>query len=401
MGGIAGNITEYAGTGGIVENCRVGSDVTIYAVADYAYSHGGVVGGCNGGTISGCVSSATLTVDNDLTGIKTYGGIVGYLNGKVSNCLAIGASVPAVDYNGAIAGNVYTYSTATNNYYYNCTVGGATTNVGIGWEDDNGTPHDRDGAVHVDAVLSETETVPSSLSGTVAFRREFTGGKASTICLPFALTDIEGGKAYEFVDVTYDAVDGWVATMNEVTATVANKPYLFLPEGSGSVPVLFHGTAGYDVSGGLATTSGDWTFTGTYTNLTYGTEPMTGHIYGFASKSKTVDGHDVEAGQFVHAKEGASVPPMRCYLTYKNGAQRAPMRASALGATGTDTDVPSRITVRLVSASGTVTAVGTLDTVTGEMDINTWYDMNGRLLETEPTAPGLYIHNGKTIMINE
>ena len=271
--------------------------------------------------------------------------------------------------------------------------------MGVGNRDinDNNNP---EGAVAA-TILSESETVPGNLDGKVAFRREFTGGKASTICLPFALTDIEGGKAYEFVDVTYDAVDGWVATMNEVTATVANKPYLFLPEGSGSVPVLFHGTAGYDVSGGLATTSGDWTFTGTYTNLTYGTEPMTGHIYGFASKSKTVDGHDVEAGEFVHAKEGASVPPMRCYLTYKNGAQRAPMRASALGATGTDTDVPSRITVRLVSDSGTVTAVGTLDTVTGEMDINTWYDMNGRLLETEPTAPGLYIHNGKTIMIKK
>ena len=402
VGGIVGFLTDNNQLIGTVNNCHVDGNVAIHTVVSDADYHGGIVGYSYSGTVINCTSQAVLTVADNLTGCNGYGGIVGQqYKGSVSSCLAIGATIPNVGNDkGAIAGRNVSGSLATN-YYYNCTIGDVsnTTSVGVGNRDinDNNNP---EGAVAA-TILSESETVPGNLDGKVAFRREFTGGKASTICLPFALTDIEGGKAYEFVDVTYDAVDGWVATMNEVTATVANKPYLFLPEGSGSVPVLFHGTAGYDVSGGLATTSGDWTFTGTYTNLTYGTEPMTGHIYGFASKSKTVDGHDVEAGQFVHAKDGASVPPMRCYLTYKNGAQRAPMRASALGATGTDTDVPSRITVRLVSDSGTVTAVGTLDTVTGEMDINTWYDMNGRLLETEPTAPGLYIHNGKTIMIKK
>ena len=435
VGGIVGFLPNYTDQLiGTVNNCHVDGNVAIHTVVSNADYHGGIVGysysgtvinctsqavltvadnltGCdryggivgqNDGNVSNCISSATIIVGNGVTNCRNYGGIIGQqYKGSVSSCLAIGATIPDVGYSkGAIAGRHDSGSLATN-YYYNCTIGDVSnaTSVGVAPKDinDNNNP---EGAVAA-TILSESETVPGNLDGKVAFRREFTGGKASTICLPFALTDIEGGKAYEFVDVTYDAVDGWVATMNEVTATVANKPYLFLPEGSGSVPVLFHGTAGYDVSGGLATTSGDWTFTGTYTNLTYGSEPMTGHIYGFASKSKTVDGHDVEAGQFVHAKEGASVPPMRCYLTYKNGAQRAPMRASALGATGTDTDVPSRITVRLVSAGGTVTAVGTLDTVTGEMDINTWYDMNGRLLETEPTAPGLYIHNGKTIMIKK
>ena len=432
VGGIVGYLTDTNQLIGTVNNCHVDGNVAIHTVVSDADDHGGIVG-CSG-TVINCTSQAVLTVADNLTGCDNYGGIVGQNDGNVSNgtssatiivgngvsgshfggivgqnrgsvssCLAIGATIPNVGSKGAIAGRNDTNNggTLNTNYYYNCTIGGVSnaTSVGVGTSDINNNKYP-EGAVAA-TILSESETVPSNLSGKVAFRREFTGGKASTICLPFALTKIEGGKVYEFVDVTYDAVDGWVATMNEVTATVANKPYLFLPEGSGSVPVLFHGTAGYDVSGGLATTSGDWTFTGTYTNLTYGTEPMTGHIYGFASKSKTVDGHDVEAGQFVHAKEGASVPPMRCYLTYKNGAQRAPMRASALGAIGTDTEVPSRITVRLVSAGGTVTAVGTLDTVTGEIDIDTWYDMNGRLLETEPTAPGLYIHNGKTIMIKK
>ena len=253
---------------------------------------------------------------------------------------------------------------------------------------------------HLVTILSESETVPANLSGIVAFRREFTGGKASTICLPFDYEKGSEGIYYTFGGVTYNSTEGkWEATMNEISGITlaANTPYLFVPAGTEDVSVLFHGTAGYDVSGGLATTDGDWTFHGTYSMLTYGTAPMTGHIYGFASKSKTVDGQEVEAGDFVHAKEGAGVPPMRCYLTYKNGQQLK--RSSVRGVDGTDDEVPDRITVRLVSADGTVTAVGSIETDSGNVTIDTWYDMGGRSIDGTPIAPGLYINNGRKVMI--
>ena len=127
---------------------------------------------------------------------------------------------------------------------------------------------------------------------------------------------------------------------------------------------------------------------------------MTGYIYGFASKSMTFDDVFVEAGEFVRAAEGASIPPMRCYLTYKNGEQFAQMRAGTRGTSGAAEEIPSRITVRLVNASGALTAVGSLDLETGEFAADTWFDMNGHLLESEPTEGGLYIHNGSKVMIN-
>ena len=126
VGGIAGFIEKNNNQGGIVENCRVGSDVTIHAVANSAGYHGGVVGYCDGGTVRGCVSAATLTVANDLTNIRYYGGIVGRLSGNMSDCLALGASVPVVDnYYGAIAGYVGS-RICTNCYYHDCTVGANT-----------------------------------------------------------------------------------------------------------------------------------------------------------------------------------------------------------------------------------------------------------------------------------
>ena len=55
------------------------------------------------------------------------------------------------------------------------------------------------------------------------------------------------------------------------------------------------------------------------------------------------------------------------------------------------------MTVRLIAADGTITAIGTLDTHTGEVrfDSDTWYDINGRRLNGQPTTKGVYIHNGR------
>ena len=121
VGGIVGNI--FAGT---VENCRVGSDVTIHAATNYADCHGGVVGVCNrNGTIRGCVSSAILTVADGLTDISCFGGIVGAFDGNMSDCLALDVTMPAVTKSGAIAGSINArISTQTNCYHRDCTVGG-------------------------------------------------------------------------------------------------------------------------------------------------------------------------------------------------------------------------------------------------------------------------------------
>ena len=397
VGGIVG--FSWIGT---VTDCRVLSDVTIGANASGADYHGGIVGYVSGSTtVNGCYSAAKVARNNK-SNCSNYGGIVGYINsGTISNCIADDAWVIGSEESssGAIVGT-NDGGTLAHNYYCDCSVKSFGNNVGTG----NGDVTENDGAVQANAILSESETVPTDLSGTVAFRREFTGGKASTICLPFAMTTISGGKVYEFVDVAYDATDGWVATMsdatpggNNVTTTEANKPYLFLPDATGAV--VFGGAAGYDVSGGLATTSGDWTFIGTYSRLTYGTAPFSGTVFGFAAKSGTaVDGQTaIEAGQFVKAADGAYIPPLRSYLTYSgsNTSLQAPARGAASTAA-----IPDRIKVRLLSSGGTLTAVGAMDLGTGEVTVERWFYLNGTPVDDTPANPGLYLNaSGKKVMI--
>ena len=236
------------------------------------------------------------------------------------------------------------------------------------------------------------------------FSRSFTQGVASTVCLPFAMNSVTGGTLYDFADVTYDDKDGWVATMKETNLaaapTVAGRPYLFMPSVTGDV--TFEGMI-YDVPNSFTageTTSahtggGTWTFHGTYTDISWNVGM--GTFYGFAANTYNTQNYAVKPGDFVRAANGASVPPFRCYLTYNDSGMMAPGR----GVTDVPGTMPDRIKVRLLGADGTVTAVGLIETATGHIVIDKWFDMNGRELPERPTTSGTYIYGGKTVVIND
>ena len=255
-----------------------------------------------------------------------------------------------------------------------------------------------------------TDAIAADIAGEmVSFGRNYIEDIATTICLPFSISDVSVGDLYKFVDVTYSNRDGWVATMEEletdydgflVTPTEAGKPYLFRPYSTGTWS--FVGRVPDDVSSVAgATTSGDWTFHGTYSRMNYGDEGFSGTVFGFAATDgKAADGvTDVEAGQFVKAASGAYILPFRAYLTYSgsNNALRAPGRDGA----GTPA-IPNRIKVRLVRSNGLTTAIGTMDMETGEVTIDQWFYLNGQPVEGAPTAPGMYLNaDGKKVMITE
>ena len=145
VGGIVGH--TY---GGSVSNCKVMSDVTIGTSSSSAYYHGGIVGYLREAEITGCLSMATLTDPNNVG--SDYGGIAGTnYNGTINNCIYTGGSVTAHYYCTAIAQRMGKSFVFTNNYYYNCTVNGETTGVGVNGENgENG--EDIDGARHAHTI---------------------------------------------------------------------------------------------------------------------------------------------------------------------------------------------------------------------------------------------------------
>ena len=400
VGGIVGSASAGMGTC-TIENCHVLSNVAIHAVADVSSSHGGIAGGANRATITHCTSAATLTIKDGVTDCEAYGGIVGGSSGAtLRHNYAIGVTMPDVTNAGAIVGDNYG-NTTEYNYYSGCALGSNTSNIGSGGpynypaladittDPENSSNHP-DGAILLPGtMLSETADVPSLTAGDkVAFYREFAGGKSSTVCLPFAYTPAAGiGTFYEFGGVDEDTT---TVTMNATgdTPLQANKPYLFVPAAGG---VVFHGDAADDISAG-STTEGDWQFKGTYATIEWPTDP--GTIYGFASgEAYGGASDDTEAGTFIRVRTGG-IRPMRAYLEYTGGGSGA--RAVTRGAADT---LPETMTVRLVGSLGQTTAIGTIDTRTGEISFNGWYSMDGQRLNGQPTAKGIYIHNGKKVII--
>ena len=229
---------------------------------------------------------------------------------------------------------------------------------------------------------------------TVTYSRSFTEAKSSTVCLPFDYAKKEGdGTFYTFTNI--EKVNGeYIATMTEYTGDnlVANTPYLFKPSATGSVDFSGTYTLPASITAG-STTSGDWTYLGTYETISW-TEAPTG-IYGFSAQAVG----DIQQGEFVKVGAYVRIKPMRCYLKYKNGLANY---AGARGMTrAAEEELPETIKVRLISANGEVTGIGTLQTKTGEvtLDGEAWYSLDGRRIEGKPSKSGLYINNGHKVII--
>ncbi len=229
----------------------------------------------------------------------------------------------------------------------------------------------------------------------VSFTRSgLTAGKYSTICLPFDFTASENCTFYTFKGVTQDAQSNWTADIEETTAPLtANTPYIFKTESATSVifsnPAVV-ATASYsDATANTSVT--DWTFQGTYSAISL--PNASEYDYGFAAG----DGSTVEIGSFVHLVSGASAAPFRAYLKY-TGSDDNWAKARMRSASVSDA-LPNRIIVRIVGANGDATVIGTLDTRTGEISTGDWYSIDGHRLQGKPAKKGLYINNGRKVVI--
>ena len=154
----------------------------------------------------------------------------------------------------------------------------------------------------------------------VTFNRSFTKGVPATVMFPFSFAaDAVNGKFYTLASVAPE--NGvWTAKMSEtpIKGTIeANTPYIFKANSNLQKLTFENGTDGFTLQSTddiKENANGDWTLHGVYTKTPL---DAAGAInYGFAGQAK--DG--ISVGQFIRAGEGVWADPMRCYLTYKNGA---------------------------------------------------------------------------------
>ena len=239
----------------------------------------------------------------------------------------------------------------------------------------------------------------------IVINRTFTANTPSTIMLPFTLpegTNLNGAKFYYLKSVAQ--IEGkytWKATMQWIGSgklPEANKPYgIICPSstlefnlGGGKARLQTAQQVGsdkvyYEVSGG------NWHFVGTYA---YNQWEETDEDFELAYALAGTAGKGLRAGDFGKVTYENWTYPLRSYMRKKDNTvqlQPLPQAVRARGASYGLNNIGSEIIeVEFVDDKKT-TAIGHMNTVTGEIKIDRWFDLKGRRVKNvNRAAKGAY-----------
>ena len=204
------------------------------------------------------------------------------------------------------------------------------------------------------------------------FCREFTAGGRYTVCLPFSLNEEETesltGKMYEMSGY----MNGYLL-FSSVNHVEAFKPYIFIADETGR-PFYKFAKKGMEEGEAQTVTMGDFSFIGSDNNQTVMSSSMT-TCYDYNNNAF------VEIGE----ETGMEVLPYRAYFT-KSASSSATLKGILFDFEGVATSI-----------NPLKEGYGQMSKVEGQKD--GWYMLDGRKLQGNPNAKGVYIYNGKKAVI--
>ena len=256
----------------------------------------------------------------------------------------------------------------------------------------------------IPSILTGNELSTSVEATEVTYTRTFDTPYA-TICLPFAVSASEAaaaGKFYQFTEIT----DNYEVVMTEVKDDdlAADTPYIIAPASNDKVSFSYTGTGAVTISLDVepSTSDADWAFKGTYKvksfKNVYPDDDKA--IYFFASTDQKDDEENVEihAGDFVITDtqdDATKAAPFRAYLEYTGDGNLSLSSSSATGRDASASIMPRTLKVIIVNGDGTITKIGSIS-VSGE---DKWFTIDGIQIEGQPTEGGMYIRNGRAVMV--
>ena len=402
-GGIAGR-----NNGGTISGCFVENDVTIGYASDNVTSHGGIVGNNLGGLVSGCASKATVNGrTSNINGSENYGGVAGLNNGgTIEDCLYLGSIVEGKQSVGAIVGCNYSGSTVRNCYYTTSgfegktgngatftfsntnnndpaigSINGTTENVRLAPQDTKDNSDFISLLATRNAALTAVERAPvlnTTVDMTLTGRTLFKDNAWNTLCLPFDVV-IEGSPlAGDNVQaMTLNAAtsgqSGSTLTLNfdHAPATIpAGTPFIIKWDSGDNLtnPVFTGVTVSKATPTDVVFDGG--TFKGTYSPIVWESE----------NKSILLVGGN------------------NLYYPQPNGGQNPRINACRAYFQLADGNNASEF---VLNFGDETTGVNEVIEVNASLEVNdnSWYTLSGTRLDKQPTEKGLYIHNGKKIVI--
>jgi len=416
-------ISAYSATGGIVgdnhggsvTDCHVASDVMLLSLNSNAFYVGGIVGYNYSGIITVCTSAVTIMLTSNVRKADSFGSIVGSNNnGIITNCRAIGAIVPAGRYSGAVVGENIS-GIMSNNTYHSCLVRTNAFNIGIGYynADDISGGSDFSGEATLDATalhlfdnrdntaLIDAYADPSvhtanggsapkvsNIAVTLRGRTLYKDGSWNTICLPFNV-EIEGSvldgavaRKLTATSITGDETTGQTLHLtfgDAVTELKAGVPYIIKwAEGDNITDPVFTGKAISNTEPTTVTSQdGMVSFIGTYGTVSLAANDKSNIYFGSANKLLWPD-QNVTVGAF------------RAYFKINETAA-----VNAKGITGFVIDLGENDE----EATGINEAAADSSLFTPHSSLSEWHTVDGIRLNGKPSKKGMYIHNGKKVVV--
>ena len=374
VGAIAGASSGSAtnSTFGIYD-CTVESTVNVTAVTttidseDYPGTYaGGIIGFCGSLTVRDCTSAAVVKGD------ESVGGIAGHITGST-----LGGVIENCFFSGSVTGG--TGATEVGKI-----VGGRGPMDGE--EGTNGTINltlfDADGDAISNATrLSNYDDLEANV--TLSGRTLYKDDSWNTICLPFAMTaaqvtaQLAPTKLMTLSTATF-AEGTLTLTFEDATEIVAGKSYIIKWTSGDDFTPTFEGVtvssaAPTDVAGTAAN------FHGIYTPYSTGGENKSMLYLGANNK-------------LYYPSADMTINAFRAYFTL-NGIEAGPASSSA----------PAAVRAFVLNFGDGDGATGIISIDNGQLIIDNsmdaWYSLDGRRLTGKPSRAGVYINNGKKIVI--
>ncbi len=248
--------------------------------------------------------------------------------------------------------------------------------------------------INADYTGKGTLSIPDPIVvDSVEVTRTLTPLTPATTVLPFTLPEgTTFNASFYYLKAVEQVGCSWKATMKHIgldNLPEANTPYaVVLNKGESSLKFDMHGKQATVQTGEIADKideTGKWYFKGLYSYKVWeNNDEELGLAYGFAGSNN--DG--VAKGKFGRLIAGAYAVPMRSYLRKTGSSVRlnCPAAARAWGAGANSAGFASAnadvIDVTFVeddeNGEEKTTAVGRMNSVTGEIKIDRWYDLKGR-----------------------
>ena len=139
--GVSANTQSDSYAGGLIGYCDGGTITNCYATGAVTFSAsnsslsssspsytGGLIGYCDGGTVTNCYATGMVTSSASYSSSPSYtGGLIGYYSGVIMNCYATGAVSSASSYSYSYTGGLIGYNGNSIDTITNCYATGVVT----------------------------------------------------------------------------------------------------------------------------------------------------------------------------------------------------------------------------------------------------------------------------------